>query len=432
MPRYARLLLTALFIVALVSKAFASLDLEVTRGVEGAVPIAILPFDQNRGSHLTNVMRSDFTNSGRFQVWQGQLQKDIPHQGDGVDWNYWQQQNQDYVVLGSINTVDNDRLSVHYELWDVYNQNMVSQATLKGPASKPRRLAHRLSDRVYEKITGIKGIFSTHIAYIKHNQKTNGDQERQSFKLMVADFDGHNPQQIFESEEPVMSPAWSPDGKKLAYVSYETGQSAIYVQNIHNGKRKKLASFPGINSAPDWSPDGNKLAMVLSKSGQPNIYVLDFKAFQLQRLTDEWAIDTEPEWSNDGQWLYFTSNRGGSPQIYKLNTDNQAVKRVTFDGRFNSSPSLSPNGRYMAYLHRADGQYNVWLKDLKEDHELQLTEGKDVQSPSIAPNGQMVVYSTRHGDQGVLGIVSTDAKIKMRLPSQSGNVTDPAWSPIVD
>jgi len=409
--------------------AQATLDLEVTQGVKAATPIVVLPFSQNPNTDSpSHVIHSDLASSGRFKVWQEQGQAKHKQDIKQIQWSYWQNKKQNNLVYGQIKSIGDDKIQVSYQLWNVYDKELLLEKSYQGSKHHLRRLGHRISDDIFHKLTGKQGIFSTYIAYEQVKRKSNA---KNHFKLMIADFDGHNPKTVFESNEPIMSPAWSPDGKQLAYVSFETGRPGIYVQNIKTGKRKKVASFPGIDSAPAWAPDGNRLAMVFSKTGNPDLYVLNFETFQLKRVTDEWSIDTEPTWTPDGHKLLFTSNRGGSPQIYQIDLQSEKVKRLTYEGRYNTSPSLGPNGQKMALLHYADGTYNIAVQNLVTEQLTQLTHGHDVDSPSMAPNGEMIVYGTRHGNREVLGIVSVDGEVHLRLPAQEGDVEEPAWSPIV-
>jgi TolB protein len=289
-----------------------------------------------------------------------------------------------------------------------------------------RRTAHQIADVIFEKLTGIPGAFATRIAYVTDERGADGAER---LALKVADADGHNPQTIVSSTEPLMSPAWSPDGRRIAYVSFENRRHAIYVQELLTGHREKLAAYEGINGAPAWSPDGRRIAMTLSKDGNPEIYVMELASKRLTRLTDHYAIDTEPGWSPDGRWIVFTSDRGGAPQVYRMSSSGGSATRVTFQNPYNARPSYSPDGRQLVMVTRESGQYRIALLDL-ENRVLQvLTRGQLDESPSFAPNGSMIIYATRSGRRGVLAAVSADGSVHQRLALEEGDVREPAWSP---
>jgi TolB protein len=320
-----------------------------------------------------------------------------------------------------------DRYEVRFQLFDVYKAKQLAGRRYRVSAKGLRHLAHQMADLIYQTLTGEKGIFTTRIAFVTVAEAADGVKE---YALQVADMDGHNPHTILQSREPILSPAWSPDGNKLAYVSFERKRSEVFVQELRTGQRQSVASFSGINSAPDWSPDGRKLAFVSSKEGNPEIYIYDLAAGGLVRLTHNSGIDTEPAWAPDGQSIVFTSDRGGGPQLYQVPVSGGQVQRLTFDGAYNTSASFAPDGRRVALVHRGDkGKFHIAVLDL-ESKELQvLTQARMDESPSFAPNGRMILYATLSPQGGALAAVSTDGRVRQRLAQQDNEVREPAWSP---
>jgi len=351
----------------------------------------------------------------------------LPQRHSEVFFRDWRILEQQYLVIGEISqAVPNGEYRVQYELYDVYEQKRILGERVMGDVDELRDIAHRISDTIYETLTGVSGAFSTQILYVTVNRNADGND---LFQLQLADADGHRAQTILESREPILSPAWAPDGKRIAYVSFETRRPAVYIQNLQTGRREKIPSFQGLNSAPAWSPDGKKLAMVLSKDGNPELYLVDVESKQLQRLTHHFGIDTEPSWAPDGKSLVFTSSRGGRPQIYRLTLADGSVKRLTFEGDYNARGRLSRDGRFLLMVHRSNGVFHIAVKDLQRDDLRILTETHLDESPSIAPNGSMVIYATNYQNKGILAAVSIDGRVKFRLPSKAGDVREPAWSP---
>ena len=384
---------------------YGAINLELTQGIDGASPITILPFGEN-DDPITDVIRADLKNSGRFRVISSQ-------------------EAADHVVTGSIKKASFNQYEVEFKLLEKFSGKNTLLLTKHYTVNthQVRRLAHHISDVIYEQLIGEKGIFSTHIAYVL--------VQRPQYILEIADIDGVNAHPLLVSKQPIMSPAWAPDGKRLAYVSFEGNRSSIYIEDVSTGNRYKVASYAGVNGAPAWSPDGKKLALVLSKDGNPKIYSLDLAYKSLTQLTRGLSLDTEPNWSPDGRFLVFTSNRGGkNPQIYRLTLANNSIERLTFSGDYNATASYDTRGLRIAMLRGERGRYNIAIQDLKTGRTRVLTDSGMDESPSIAANGSMVVYATRYNGRGVLGMVSSDERIKLRLPAREGDVQGPAWSPL--
>jgi TolB protein len=420
--------------------AFAMLNLELTRGVAGAVPIAVVPFaveGDAPSQDVAAIISSDLQNSGRFKVYTGNALTMTPSTIRDVQFNYFRNRGADDVVIGKVQQVGGNRYQVSFQLLDAVkgkSSQLPEDSLLLGkkftvPGNELRALAHHISDLIYQQITGVRGVFSTRLAYVVVQR---APQTPTRYVLEVADQDGYNPQPLLVSTDPVMSPAWSPDGKKIAYVSFEHRHAAIYVEDILNGARRLVSESPGINGAPAWSPDGRKLALVLSKSGSPNIYILNLATRQLTEVTHDWSINTEPAWSPDGKILIFTSNRGGNPQIYQKNLVTGAVSRVSYEGNYNARSSFTPDGNHIVLLNQQSRLFNVGILDLDNGYFRVLTNsGSDHDSPSIAPNGSMVLFGTVYNGRSVLGMVATDGSVQVRLPARNGEVQDPAWSPFL-
>jgi TolB protein len=417
-------------LLLLTSTSFA-LELELTQGISAALPIAVVPFAGSGNARLlSNVIIHDLQNSGRFRTLNPAQFKQQPHTAKAIEPNYWRQLGVDDIVVGQVADKSAGKVNVQFALRQTLGlaPTLVNQR-FDVSAGKLRALGHHISDIVYQQLTGIRGIFSTRIAYIL--VKKQGPKRQ--FKLIVADFDGHNPQTLLTSPKPIMSPAWSRDGKKIAYVSFENNRSQVFMVDLHSGRRRLISNYPRMNAAPAWSPDDRRLALVLSKTGSANIYIKNLRTNRLQQITFGNAINTEPTWSPNGQTLYFTSGRSGSPQVYRINLRNKQVTRITFDGPYNASPSISADGKTLIVLHRQNGRDNIGKVDLSNPRYplFLLTDSAHNESPSLAPNGQMTLFSTTYGGQRVLAIASTDGRVKMRLPSQRGEVQEPAWSPFL-
>jgi len=426
--------LFAAFTLLLVAQlAQAELMVEVTQGVEAPTSIAVVPFGNNTGSALAEdvarVVGQNLERSGFFSSMPRDNMLSFPTRRDDVYFRDWRVSKMDYVVIGRIDSAQDGQLTLRFELYDVLREQQVLAEQVSATPSSLRDAAHYMADRVFEQLTGLKGAFATKIVYVTAEQL--GDN-KQRYRLQLADWDGARAQTILESSQPIMSPAWSMDGSKLAYVSFETGRPAIYVQYLATGKRERIQSFPGLNGAPAWSPDGNRLALVLSRDGNPEIYLLDLRSRQLQRLTQHYGIDTEPAWAPDGRSLIFTSDRGGQPQIYRLGLEDRKLERLTFDGNYNARGRLTQDGRFLTMVHRSSGGgngFDIAVQDLKSGRLDILTRSGMAESPSIAPNGSVVIYATQEGTRGVLAAASLDGRVQFRMPVDRGDVREPAWSP---
>jgi TolB protein len=413
--------------------AEAQLEIEIISGNPSALPIAIVPFGwQEAGpppiNSVDEIVSGDLYRSGLFDPMAVEDMADRPVEAEGIRFGTWRLLKVDYIVIGKVRTpADGSGHEIIYELFDVHSQEMLlSRITTVGPGDL-RFGAHRVADAIYEALTGVPGAFSTRIAYIT----ATGLGKELHYELIVADADGFAPQSIVGSPEPLLSPAWSPDGRKLAYVSFELGNSAIYMQDISTGARELISSGKGINGAPSFSPDGKKMAMTLSRSGNPEIYVRDRATGRLQQITEHWSIDTEPVWSPDGRYVYFTSDRGGRPQIYRVSPSGGTPDRVTLEGDYNARASVSPDGRRIAVAQGRGNEYRIAVWDIETERFTVLTPGKLDESPSFAPNGSMILYATREDGRGVLSAVSADGNVRQRLILSEGDVREPAWSPVI-
>jgi TolB protein len=417
------------FLFCLGSFARAELVIQITRGADDAIPIAVVPFagPLPQGSDpMADIVRADLERSGRLRPLPYEKLPVRPSSAGQVLYSEWKGTGASYLLVGSVQSLPNQRYEITFELLSMDRQVRILGEKLTVSAAQWRDAAHFISDKVFQTITGVKGAFSTHIAYV-NQYKQNG---KQRYRLELADADGHRPLTILDSSEPILSPSWSPDGKKLAYVSFESSRPAIYVQTVLTRERQKLASFPGLNGAPAWSPDGTRMALTLSRDGNPEIYLMDIASKQLTRLTNHYAIDTEPRWMPDGKALIFTSDRSGNAQIYRLGLDDKSVKRLTFEGSYNGRGDISPDGRYLAFVHREKGQnFQIAVQDLQTQVITVVTQTQQDESPSFSPNGTQLAYATRRGKYGELGIASVDGRFQVRLPAQLGEVREPAWSP---
>lgn len=431
MKRPLRLLATlfALLLLPFVAGAQEKgLEIDIVGGNASALPIVVVPFQGSAGeTDVAAVIRADLARSGQFR---GLPEQDIverPSRGSEINYPTWRLLKQDYIVIGRVLPSGDGSFRVEYELFDVAKQERMLGFALTARSNAMRDVAHQISDAVYEKILGVRGAFWTRIAYVTASGTGKGSR----YALMIADSDGFNPQVVVRSAEPLLSPSWSPDGGRLAYVSFERGNSSIYIQNIANGSRELVASFRGINGAPSFSPDGGRMALTLSRTGNPEIYVMNLGSKALTRLTNQFGIDTEPTWSADGGTVYFTSDRGGRPQIYQVSANGGGATRVTFQGTYNATPTVSYDGKKIAVAQGAGNVYRIALMDrsLGSPRWTTLSPGSLDESPSFAPNASMIVYAAKEGGRGVLYAVSADGRVRSRLTVANGDVREPAWSP---
>ena len=399
----------------------SALDLELTQGINSALPIAINSFGSDaQAQEIAHVVENDLTFSGQFRIVSGPTSPNAQ-----ASITTLKQLGADSVLTGQVSRVGN-HYQVSYTLTDAMAKGAVLlKKEYQVNANQVRPLAHHISDEVYQKLTGEKGIFSTRVAYI--SVQRGGPRTR--YSLEVADADGHNPQSLLISTEPIMSPSWSPDGRSISYVSFEKKRAQIFTVSVETGQRRLITSFPGINGAPAWSPDGRQLAVVLSKSGTPKVYSVDVSSGAMKQLTFGDAIDTEPRFAPDGQSLLFTSGRGGSPQVYRLSLADGKVTRLTFEGNYNARATYTPDMKNIVMQHREDKGFNIGLQSVQGGPVVNLTSSGADESPSVSPNSRLVLYATHYQDKGVLGIVSLDGRIRMRLPAREGDVQEPAWSP---
>ncbi len=418
-----------MFLVGLYAPgSHAELTIEITEGIESALPISIVPFAMQGASGIpvdvSFIVDSDLGRSGYFKTLDKQSMPATPSTAEAVRFEDWQAIGQHYLVIGQV-TEDHGQYNVQFQLFDVYKGGQLMGYRMTSSAADLRRTAHHISDLIFEKLTGRKGVFSGRIAYITSSRQG----KHSNHELQISDADGFNAQTIASSAEPLMSPAWSPDGRKIAYVSFEKKSAAIYIQTLATGNREKIAEFPGINGAPSWSPDGAKLALTLSKDGSPDIYTLNLLTRSLTKLTKSFAIDTEPTWSPDGSSIVFTSDRGGKPQLYIMSSQGEGQKRLTFSGNYNAGASFSPDGRYIAMVHGNGSDYRIAVMDMATKSVNVLTGGGSDESPSFAPNGSMILYASRKGNAGYLSAISLDGKMQQKLVFDSNDVREPAWAP---
>ena len=420
MKKLHTLLFTASLLVG--SAAHAQLQVEIAGVGSNQIPVAVAAFaDESMApEQISAIVRADLERSGVFKVINaGQVISDSA----SVDASAWKARGADALVVGSVQKQPDGRFAVRYKLFDTVKGSQLSQLGNEVQPRFTRLQAHRIADDVYEKLTGTRGIFSTRIAYVKENRAGR------DYVLAVADADGENEIVAAHGREPIISPSWSPDGGKVAYVSFEDRKPVIYMQDLVTGKRRVIANEKGSNSAPTWSPDGSKLAIALSKSGNYQVYIVNADGSGLRRLSNSSGIDTEPRFSADGQSIYFTSDRSGGPQIYKMSVAGGNATRVTFNGNYNISPRVSPDGKTLAWISQRDGGYSLYAKDLASGQELRLADGAS--EPSFSPNGKYIMYANKAGGRVALAVVSVDGRVKQRLTTKAGNIREPSWGPFM-
>jgi TolB protein len=425
MPRY--LFIIFFWLLAMVPPAAqAELTIEIVGGASQQIPIAIVPFSRpGQTDELTPVIGADLRRSGLFRTLETRGVASQPHDLPEVQYADWSALQAQALVIGKIEPLAGGKLKVSFRLLDVVKQTPLAGLEYEITPAQMRGTAHKIADVIYEKLTGERGVFATRISYVT---KTSNKR----FVLQVADSDGANPQTVLSSKEPIISPTWSPDGTKLAYVSFEKKKPIIYVQSLTTGQRSVLANYKGNNSAPAWSPDGSRLAIVLTYGANSQVYLINADGTGLKQLSRSRGIDTEPVWAPDGKWIYFTSDRGGSPQIYKMSTLGGEAQRVTFEGSYNVSPYLSSDGKLLTYVRRESGKFRITQQDLTNGQVQILSDTAQDESPSYAPNGRQILYATNMGGKGVLSVVSSDGRTKQRLSETGGDVREPSWGPWVN
>jgi TolB protein len=402
----------------------AQMTVEITGVGSQQYPIAVASFktEGTAPQDVAAIVRADLTRSGQFRMvdaGDSALAED-----ERVDLGQWRARGADTLVVGSVSQLADGRFDVRFRLYDNVKNSQLDGLGYVAPAAELRLTAHRIADRIYEKLTGDKGVFATRIAYVVEFSRT-------SYELQVADADGANSQTALRSREPIISPVWSPDGGLLAYVSFETHKPVVYVHTLATGTRRAVANFKGSNSAPAFSPDGKNLAVVLTKDGNSEIYLVGIDGTNPRRLTVNDAIDTEPFFSADGAWIYFTSDRGGSPQIYRMPAAGGEAQRMTFNGDYNISPRVSPDGRLLAYVSRRNDLFQIEVLDIGLGQELTVTDTVKDEAPSFAPNGRLLLYATEVGGREILALASTDGRARARITGPSGEIREPCWGPFV-
>jgi len=428
-----RLLALLLLFIPIAAVQAQSLDIGLVTGNEGSLPITVvpMPYQGSAGAPDTDVaavIRNDLNRSGQFKSLAAESISEKPTRGSEIRFPTWRVLRQDFIVVGRVLDASDGGYRVEYELYDVAKQQQMIGLAVVGRAKGMRDVAHQIADQIYEKILGVRGAFWTRVAYVTASGLGAGT----AYALMIADSDGFNPQNVVRSKEPLLSPAWSPDGKRIAYVSFERGNSTIYVQEIGTGAREAVASFRGINGAPAFSPDGRRLALTLSKGGNPDIYVMDLASRSLTQVTNHYGIDTEAVWMPDGQTLLFTSDRAGKPQVYQVSASGGSPARLSFQGESNARATVSFDGKKIAMAQGSGNVYRVALLDRSfggGGRWQTLSPGNLDESPSFAPNGSMLLYATKEGRRGVLYAVSADGRVRLRLVTAEGDVREPAWSP---
>lgn len=415
--------LLCLSLLGATSAAWAAMEIQVIGGAANKIALAMVPFQAASGQPLpalTQIAGDDLNRTGQFKLVDASGTP-APYEPAQVNYGVWRGKGAEAMVIGQVVSLPGGRFEVRFRLLDVIKQTQIAGYSYNIAPGQWRATAHQIADIVYEKLTGVKGAFGSRIAYVQKQGKR--------YELRVADADGQNPRTVVRSDEPLISPMFSPDGARLVYVSFEDKKPVVYVQSLADGNRRKVAAFKGSNSAPTWSPDGRRLAVVLTRDEASQIYLINADGSGLARLTQGGNIDTEPVFSPDGQTIFFTSDRGGSPQIYRVSVNGGDPKRVTFGGSYNVSPAISPDGKLLSYISRDEGRFRVTLLDLASGQSRVLTDTARDESPAFAPNGQSVLYATVQGGRGILGTVSLDGRTRARLSESGVDAREPAWGP---
>ncbi len=411
------------------ANAGAELKIEILEGLGTATPIAVVPFGWEgvgaKPYQVAGVIGADLARTGRFTALPESDMLQRPTNGADIDFSDWRILDTEVLVIGNIQPAGRD-YTIEFRVFDVLRGKQLLGYRMPSSKAQLRNTAHRISDLIYEELTGVKGVAATRIAYVN----VIGDPKQPTYRLIVADADGFNARVVLQSNAPIMSPAWSPDGRRLAYVSFENGNSQVFVLELRSGTRRRVSARKGVNSAPVWSPDGRQLALTLSKGdGNLDIYTLELGNQVLRRLTSWPSIETEPSWSVDGKEIFFTSDRTGVPQVYRIPADGGRARRLTYEGNYNARPRISPDGRSLAVVHNDRGNYRIALVDVERAYTQVLSDGAQDESPSFAPNGEVIIFASRQGRKGVLSLVSTDGRVQQRIADTDGDVREPAWSP---
>ena len=421
MKKFTKLMLTGAMLVH--GTAFAQMRVEVVGVGSNQIPIAVAIFaDENVApADISDIIRADLERSGVFKVIDGAA---VLSETAVIDHAGWKSRGADALVVGSVQKLADGRIEVRYKLHDTIKGSQLSSLILSKDARFTRVVAHKIADDIYEKMTGTRGAFATRVAYVNENR---GERD---YRLEIADADGESVQVAVRSREPIISPSWSPDGGKVAYVSFEQRKPVIYVQDLVTGGRKVIVNEKGSNSAPSWAPDGTKLTVALSKDGNTQVYGVNADGSAVRRLSNSNGIDTEPQYSADGQTIYFTSDRSGGPQIYKMSASGGNATRVTFNGSYNISPRVSSDGKTLAWISQRDGGFSLYAMDLASGQELRLAD--QATEPSFSPNGKYIMYATKTGGRTSLAVVSVDGRVKQRLTTKAGNIREPNWGPFMN
>jgi TolB protein len=415
--------------------ASAQLNVLITKGIERPTPMAIVPFGWSGGGapayDIAGVVSADLKSSGRFAPIAESDMVSKPTTPDRINFADWRLLKVDYIVIGTLTETAPDQFTTVFQLFDVLRGEQILGYRFMSGRGDLRATAHRISDMIFEKLVGVPGVFSTQIAYVSEEKAANGSANGRRYRLIVSDADGENAHIVADSPQPLLSPSWSPDGRRLAYASFEGDQQAVYVQTLKSGMRERISARKGVNSSPAFSPDGRLLALTLSnENGNLDIFTLDVATQVLRQLTTDAAIDTEAAWSPDGRTLYFNSDRSGGPQIYRVGAEPGArAQRVTFKGVYNARPRVSPDGKKIAVVYGENNQYRIGVVDAASGDLQILTNGRLDESPSFAPNGAQIIYATRDKDRGVLASVTTDGRIQQEIASVEGDVREPVWGP---
>ena len=407
--------------LVLATSAHAQLRVDIAGVGANQIPIAIATFadESIAPAQVSAIIKADLMRSGYFKI----IDAGTMSETSDINYGDWKSRGADALVVGSVQRLADGRYDVRYKLLDMIKSAPLSALSLAAPEARTRVTAHKIADDIYEKLTGVRGAFATRIAYVTKSGK--------EYRLEVADADGEDTNVALRSNEPIISPAWSPDGTRVAYVSFENKKPVVYVQNLMTRQRTVLANYKGSNSAPSWAPDGNRLAIALSRDGLTQSYIVNADGTGLRRLTNTSGIDTEPQFSADGQSIYFTSDRSGGPQIYKMPASGGDAQRVTFKGSYNISPRVSPDGKTLAYISRRDSGFQLYAMDLGNGQEQRLSDSAKDESPSFSPNGKYIMYATESGRRGSLAVVSVDGRVKQRLTTQAGDIREPTWGPFI-